>query len=134
MGDSVDTTTQQPELRRKKQEGPMEIMVSAITPTSIHLLVNVSRPSAVWCKTSAEGDILSNELIMKSSRGDYVTSNMNCKLYTLDTKEIVLMQLSPNTVYDIHCLNVYTADDKTDNHLMVIHSVITGDGILSRIL
>lgn len=64
------------ELLPKEELKQIRVLVTAITPTTIHLFVNVTSPSTIWCMTSKEEDILNNELIKKSSvRNDVIGNN-----------------------------------------------------------
>lgn len=70
----TDSTSKPSDSNTTKKDSSVDITVTAIAPTSIHLAVNTSYASAIWCKTSAVGDVLSEESIMKGVQGEYVES------------------------------------------------------------
>ena len=62
------------ELLPKEELKQIRVLVTAITPSTIHLFVNVTSPSTVWSITSKEGEVLNNELIKKTSvRNDVIS-------------------------------------------------------------
>lgn len=129
-----DSTSKPSDSNRTKKDSPVDIIVTAIAPTSIHLAVNTSYSSAVWCKTSAVGDILSDDSIMKDIQGEYVESILYISSLSIETKEIIISQLYPNTVYDVHCLVSFIDGGSSKKETVVIHSVITGDGVNKNVL
>ena len=73
---SEDELDSSPKLRSKKmkEKNPMDITVSVITPTTIHLLLNVSYPSKVWCTTYTADENIDDENIMDVIKPQIVQS------------------------------------------------------------
>ena len=117
------------ELLPKEELKQIRVLVTAITPTTIHLFVNVTSPSTVWCITSKEGEVLNNELIKKTSVRNDVIGITSYMLSNIETTNIALKQLTPNTSYDVHCLCDYSKEETTVSETVKISSVLTRDGI-----
>ena len=73
---SGDESSPSPKLRSKKskEKNPMDITVSVITPTTIHLLLNVSYPSKVWCTAYTTDENIDDENIMDEIKPQTVQS------------------------------------------------------------
>ena len=73
---SDDERNLPPKLKAKKSKeiNPIDITVSVITPTTIHLLLNVSYPSKVWCTALTSEDEIDDESIMNAVKPEIVQS------------------------------------------------------------
>lgn len=63
----------------KKEENGIQTFILSITPVTIHLLVNVSAPSTVWC-SAVEMDGVFNELTLMNQKGQSILGNIESEL------------------------------------------------------
>lgn len=109
-------------------ESGIHSFILSITPVTVHLLVNVSTPSTVWCSAMEKDSRLNELAVMNQRQGQYISGSIDGSYWDIDSSHLSILKLKPNTHYDIKCFAFRSAQPDVINIAKPIH-VVTGDGL-----
>lgn len=127
MVDNIDVDS-----RFGRVTGGVETYLVSITPFSVHIIVNVTSPSTVWCKAIEQEERLKEVKVM-AEKGQFVKGRkllIPISLLLVDEYSYSISHLKPNTNYNIMCFGLQATDDSRVLHYSKPINTITSDGML----